>query len=295
MKPATCSTRRSIARQAALAGAVALMSAGGAAAQIPPDQVPEEMQGVEIVQRLDEMLPLDLTFTDHNGREVTLQSYFNQGKPVILTPIFYECPMLCSLILNGLVDGLNRVEGWTAGREFQIVTFSFDPGETAKLANLKRRAYFTQYRREVPEDGWPFLVGSEQSIAALTDAVGFHYRYDPKTDTYAHSASITIITPDGRISRYFNDVMFQPRDLRLALIEASEGRIGSPIEKFLLFTCFAYDPERGSYVASAWKVMRSSGIVTIVVIVLGVVWLVRRGPGPDREKKRTMLFGGLQS
>ncbi|MCZ6835583.1 MAG: SCO family protein [Planctomycetota bacterium] len=277
-----------IARLVAMA--IALLCSGTGMAQVPA-----EMQGVGVNERLDEMLPLDLEFTDHEGNTVTLGEYFHNDKPVILTPVFYECPMLCSLILNGLVDGLNRVEDWNAGDEFEIVTFSFNPEESYKLAGLKRKAYFTQYVHETTEGGWPFLTGTQENIKALTDALGYYYKYDPKQETYAHSASIMFITPDGRISRYMNDVLFQPKDLRYALIESSEGRIGSPMEKFLLYTCYTYDPESGSYVASAWKVMRLGGVLTILVIAGGIIWLTSRGSKSPPQKKDTVLMGGMQT
>lgn len=273
---------------------IAALGAFPASAQQSTDQLPPELEGVGIDQKLDASIPLDLEFVDQNGKTVTLGTYFKQGKPVILTPVFYECPMLCSLILNGLVDGLKGLENLDVGDEFQIVTFSFDPEETPKLAEVKRRAYLSLYRRESAKQGWPFLTGSEADIRALTDALGFRYKYDEKQETFAHSASIMFITPEGRISRYMNDVMFEPRDLRLALIEAAEGKIGSPIERFLLFTCFTYDPDSNSYVGSAWKVMRRGGALIILALIGGVFWLAMRGPKLD-QKKETTVLGGLKS
>ena len=262
-------------------------------AQLPISQTPPQLEGVGVVERLNETIPLDIEFTDQNGKTVTLADYFNQGKPVILTPVFYECPMLCNLVLNGLVDGLNDVE-WSAGEEFEIVTFSFNPEEGHKLAEVKRRAYLTQYRRETAKQGWPFLTGSEENIKTLTDSLGYHYRYDQKQEVYVHSASIMFLTPDGRLSRYMNDVLFDPRDLRLALVEASEGKIGTSMEQILLFTCFKYDPNSNSYVLSAKKIMRWGGVLTLIGIAAGVFFLSRRKSNPQ-EKKESMPMGGLKT
>lgn len=262
-------------------------------AQLPINQTPTQLQGVGVVERLDETIPLDLEFTDQYGKTVRLGDYFHQGKPVIITPVFYECPMLCNLILNGLVDGLKDVE-WSAGTEFEIVTFSFNPQEKNKLAEVKRRAYLTQYRRDTVSEAWPFLTGSEENIKILTDALGYFYRYDQKQEVYVHSASIMFLTPDGRLSRYMNDVLYDPRDLRLALIEASEGKIGSPMEQILLFTCFQYDPDSNSYVLSARKIMRWGGVLTLIVIAAGVFFLSRKS-AKNRAMKENIPMGGLQS
>lgn len=262
-------------------------------AQLPISQTPPQLEGVGVVERLNEMIPLDIEFTDQNGKTVTLADYFHQGKPVILTPVFYGCPMLCNLVLNGLVDGLNDLE-WSAGEEFEIVTFSFNPEEVHKQAEVKRRSYFIQYRRETEDQAWPFLTGSEENIKTLTDSLGYHYRYDQKQEVYVHSASIMFLTPDGRLSRYMNDVLFDPRDLRLALVEASEGKIGTSMEQILLFTCFKYDPNSNSYVLSAKKIMRWGGVLTLIAIAAGLFFLSRRKSKPQ-EMKETMPMGGLKT
>lgn len=281
-----------ISLQATLLATLALW-VSSASAQIPPDEVPLELQGVGVNERLDELIPLDIEFTDQNGKKVRLGDYFDQGKPVILTPIFYECPMLCSLVLNGLIDGLKELE-WTAGEEFEIVTFSFNHREQPKLAEVKRRAYLGLYGRETGAEGWPFLTGDIDDIKKLTNALGFAFRYDQKQETYAHTASIMFITPDGKISRYMDDVLFQSKDLKLALVEASEGRIGSPLEKFALFMCYTYDPSSNSYVADARKIMKFGGVVTIFAIVAGFIFLSWRRTKTD-PKKETIIIGGMQT
>ena len=276
-----------------VAGGLAALVSMPTFAQLPINKTPFQLEGVGIVERLNETIPLDLEFTDQNGKTVRLGDFFKQGKPVILTPVFYECPMLCTLVLNGLVDGLNDVE-WSVGEEVEIVTFSFNPREKHKLAEVKRRAYLTQYRRDSARQSWPFLTGSEENIKALTDTLGYHYRYDQKQEVYVHSASIMFLTPDGRLSRYMNDVLYDPRDLRLALIEASEGTIGSPMEQILLFTCFQYDPNSNSYVLSARKIMRWGGVLTLIVIAAGVFFLSRRR-AKHHEMKETIPIDGLKT
>lgn len=241
---------------------------------------PDEFDGVGITERLNETIPLDLEFTDEAGKAVKLREYFVPGRPVILTLNYYRCPMLCSLTLNGMVDALNELD-WSAGKEFTIVTVSISPDEGPDLADVKKQAYLTQYRRESAKEGWRFLVGRQREIELLAQATGFGYRFDPKSGDYAHTSTIMFVTPDGRLSRYMNDVKFQPRDVRLALIEASEGAIGSPMDKFLLFMCFHYDPLRGSYAASAMKLMKMGGAMTLLLLATGVGVLWLRGSRHD--------------
>jgi protein SCO1/2 len=267
-------------------------------AQLPArsDEVPEALKGVEIVERLGDPVPLDLEFVDETGETVRLGDYFEEGRPVILTLNYYKCPQLCTLTLNGLVDALDRID-WTMGEEFRIVTVSFNPEEGPELAASKKHGYIGLYKRsaatdeemaqrfgfdrtfdrEVIADGWHFLTGEQRNIEKLTSAVGFKYRRDPETGQFAHAAGIMFITPDGHISRYMNDVMFDPKAVRLALIEASQGAIGSPWEKALLFTCYQYDPESGTYGPSAMKLMRLGGAMTVVVVAIGLLLLWLRG------------------
>ncbi len=251
--------------------------APAATAQLLADELPTEFQGVGIVQRLDEQVPMDLEFTDSNGKKVQLKDLVREGRPVILTLNYYRCPMLCSLTLNGMVDGLREME-WSAGEEFDIITVSINPEEGPELATQNRTGYLTSYGREGAESGWHFLVGEQDQIETLAKTVGFGYRYDEPSGEYAHTSSIIFLTPEGRISKYMNDVRFKPRDLRFALVEASEGGIGSPMDTMLLFNCFQWDPERGSYVASAYKIMRLGGVVTIIILAIGILVLSSKGP-----------------
>jgi len=245
-----------------------------AGAQILADELPSELDGVGIVQRLDETLPLDLAFVEHTGRNVTLADYINGERPVIVTLNYYKCPMLCSLTLNGLVDGL-RDAGLSLGTDYDIVTVSINPNEGPELAAQNRRGYLAALDVQVGDTVWPFLTGTQADIESLAKAIGFGYRFDERSGEYAHTASITFVTPDGRISKYMNDVQFPGQDLRLALVDASQGRTGTLMDTLLLFNCFQWDPEAGSYVPSAWKIMRLGAGITAVLLIGGILVLLR--------------------
>lgn len=236
------------------------------------DEKIDELDGVGITEHLDAKLPLELTFEDEFGHDVLLSKYINGDKPVIVTLNYYRCPMLCSLTLNGLVSGMKEME-WTAGDEFEIVTVSINPDEGPELAMTNKTGYINHYGREKANDGWHFLTGSQENIVELADALGFGYTFDTQTGEYLHTASIMFITPDGRISKYMNDVKFAGQDLRFALVEASEGKIGSALDKLLLFNCFQYNPERNSYTPSAWKLMRTGAVLMLLVLGVGIAVL----------------------
>jgi len=259
---------------ACVAGGFVLLTPA-ARSQVQPGDVPREFEGVGITEKLDHTIPLDTAFKNEQGEYVTLRQYFQPGKPVILTLNYLRCPQLCTLTLNGMVDGLKEIE-WAAGNEFQIVTISFNAEEGPDLARVKKDAYLTQYQKPSVKDGWHFLTGSQSSIDAICNATGFGYRADGKGD-FAHTSTIMFLTPDGKLSRYMNDVRFEPRDLRFALIEASQGAIGSPMDKFLLFMCYHYDPKSNSYAASAIKIMRLGGVLTLLVMTAGLCVLWTRG------------------
>jgi protein SCO1/2 len=235
--------------------------------------VPPELVGVGVDEKLGEMIPLDVEFRDEAGVRVTFRELLADGKPAIVTPVFYNCPMLCTQVLNGLTDGLSKLE-WSAGHEFNIITYSFNPEETPKLAADKRGVYLEHYDRPSAKNGWRFLTGSQQSVTAMNDALGFKTRRT-EDGLYAHTAAIMFITPEGRIARYMNDVMFSERDLRFALVEASEGTIGSPMDQFLLMMCYQYDPDKGSFTPNAWKIMRGGGALTAILLAggLSIMWL----------------------
>lgn len=240
--------------------------------------LPPMLQGVGIAQRLDDQVPLNLKFKDEAGAEVELQKYFT-GKPVILTLVYYECPMLCTEVLNGTVKAMKVLE-FQAGKEFDVVTVSFNPKETPQLAAGKKKMYLESYGKPGADGGWHFLTGSQDSIRRLTDAVGFKYKYDPVQDQFAHAATIMILTPNGRISRYLYGVEFAPRDLRLALVEASQGKIGSPVDQALLF-CFHYDPTTGKYSATVLNLVRLGGVATVLFIGIFIVVMKKKEKHED--------------
>lgn len=233
---------------------------------------PRELQNVDISERLGEKIPLDVVFISDEGDTVRLEKYFNQGKPVILVPGYYTCPMLCNLVMNGISDALIEID-WLAGEEFQIVSFSIDPTETDLIASAKKKNYMSRIGKPGTEKGWSLLVGDASQSKALADAIGFGYYWDDNTEQYAHAAVIVILTEDGTISRYLYGIQYPVMDLRLALIEASEGKIGSTLDKILLF-CYHYDPDAGSYVVFAGNLMRVGGVVTLIAMVtlVGLLW-----------------------
>lgn len=231
------------------------------------------LQQVDFEQRLGTQLPLDLAFRDDTGKPVRLGEYFGE-KPVILTLSYYECPMLCTLVLNGLTSALRALR-FDLGKEFVAINVSFNPRETPELAGAKKATYLKEYRRPGAEAGWHFLTGDEDAIQRLTAAVGFRYAWDERHQQYAHAAGLVVLTPDGRIARYLYGVEFSPRDLRFALVEAAEGKIGSPVDKLLLY-CFHYDPATGRYSAIALSSIRIGGVLTVAALVGFIVVMLRR-------------------
>jgi protein SCO1/2 len=246
------------------------------------DRRPAELRDVGIDQKLDGQVPLDLRFRDESGQSVVLASYFD-GRPVILALVYYECPMLCTLVLNGLVSAL-RTLSFNAGDEFQVVTVSVDPEETAELAAAKKGTYLRSYGRSGAEAGMHFLTGEPEAIQSLAQSLGFRYKYLPDVDEYAHGAAIMVLTPKGRIARYFYGVEYPPRDLRLALIEAAEDRIGSPVDQLLLY-CYRYDPSSGRYTAAVMNIVRLGGVLTVVALASFMLVMWRRD---TRERSKRL-------
>ncbi len=233
----------------------------------------EMIRGVGIDQKLNAQAPLNAEFRDEAGRAVRLREYFDGTRPVILTLNYYECPMLCSLELNGLVRALKRIP-FTAGKEFAIVTVSFDPLEKPALAGLKKTAYLDDYGRAGAASGWHFLTGDDGPIRELTEAVGFRYRYDPVSRQYAHASGILVLTPAGKVARYFYGIEYSPRDLRLALVDASAGAIGSPVDQVLLL-CYQYNPATGKYAVFVAKSLRIGGVVTVLMLGGFILYFAR--------------------
>jgi protein SCO1 len=229
-------------------------------------------------QRLDSQLPLDLAFSDENGKQVHLRQYFGK-KPVILSLAYYDCPMLCTLVINGLIRTL-RTLSFSAGNEFTVLTVSFNPTDTARMAAMKKQTSLQSYNRKGADAGWHFLTGDEATIQQLTQAIGFRYRYDAERKEYAHASGIIVLTPDGRISRYFYGVEYAPRDVRFGLIEAAGGKIGSPVDQLLLL-CYHYDPVTGKYGVLITRSLRLAGAATVLGIGGFIVLSLRR----DRRQK----------
>jgi len=237
------------------------------------DERPAALRDVGYDQHTGEQLPLDLAFTDENGRPVRLGDYFGRT-PVVLVPAYYHCPMLCPLVQSGLTGAL-RALAFDVGREFAVVTFSFDPGDTPAAAAARKAAALADYRRPGAEAGWHFLTGDEAAIRALTRAIGFRYAWDDAAKQFAHASGVVVATPDGRLARYLFGIEYAPKDLRLALVEASAGRIGSVVDQLLLF-CFHYDPATGRYTRVAMDAMRAGGVVTLLALGGFVGVMLRR-------------------
>jgi protein SCO1 len=272
---------RMIRRSIAVA-ATALVSSASAFAQVgvtapnpgdPTSARPGLLSKINIDQHLDRQLPLDLPFVDETGKQVRLGDYFGK-RPVVMALAYYECPMLCTQVLNGLVTALT-VLNFEPGREFDVVVVSFSPREGPGLASQKKASYLERYGRPHTAGGWHFLTGQQPAIDALTDALGFRYAYDETIKQYAHGAAIEVLTPKGHISKYFYGIEFSARDLRLGLIQASDERIGTPVDDFLLF-CYHYDPATGKYGASVLRLVRLGGILTVLAFLSFLTISLRR-------------------
>jgi protein SCO1/2 len=241
-----------------------------------PVGLPKALTGVGIDQKLNEQLPLDLVLKNENGESVKLGDYFGK-KPVVLSLVYYQCPMLCNQVLNGMVTAF-RVMSFAPGKEFEVVTISFDPRETPALAAAKKQTYvdyLPDEKRASAAAGWHFLTADEASIARITSAVGFRYHWDEATNQFAHASAIYVATPQGKLARYFYGIEYAPRDLRLGLIEAAENKIGSPVDQLLLY-CYHYDPATGKYGAVVMNMMRVGGVITLIALAALLLALRRR-------------------
>lgn len=249
----------------------------------PANQRPPGLEFVGIEQHLNAEVPGDLIFRDELGNSVRLGDYFGKGRPVILNLGYYQCPMLCGEVLQGLSGSLKVVK-FDLGKDFDVVTLSFDPRETTEMAAEKKRDIMKRYGRAGAEKGWHFLTGPAESINALTKAVGFQYQFDEKTEQYAHATAIVVLTPDRRIAQYFYGVEFSPKDLRLGLVQASQGKIGNIADQVLLY-CYHYDPRTGKYGAVISRVLQLAGLATMLILGTFVVIMFRADAG--KEQRRT--------
>ena len=241
--------------------------------------LPAPLKKVGIDQRLNEQVPLDAVFKDEQGRDVRLGQFF-KGKPVVLSLVYYSCPMLCTQVLNGMLSSFRQIS-FNIGEQFEVVTVSFDARETPPLASAKKQTYIKGYNRASAETGWHFLTGDEANIKQLTDAVGFRYVWDEQTKQFAHASGIMVLTPEGKIARYFYGIEYSPKDLRLGLVEASQNKIGTPVDALMLY-CYHYDPATGKYGAVVMNIMRLAGVVTLILMV-GMLLILRRRGGQGRS------------
>ncbi len=257
--------------------------------QAQVNQKPRELENIDILDKLGSKVPLDLTFKDEAGNDVTLGQYFHQGKPVALVLAYYECPMLCTFVLNALSENVSKISNWKAGKEFQIVTVSIDPKETPEMAQEKKKNYLATIQMPPDSKGWAFLTDPYNNSKKLADAVGFQYYYDEKIEQYAHPAVTFILTEDGVLSRDLFGLTYETKDLKLAFLEASKGKIGNMIEKILLF-CYHYDPDAKGYVLFAQNVMKVGGILTVLALsaFLGIFWKMDVKKTRDDEHHETI-------
>jgi protein SCO1/2 len=246
---------------------------------------PKLLEDVRIEQKLDQQVPLDLLFRDEAGNPVKLGDYFGQ-RPVVLSLVYYSCPQLCNQVLNGLTSSLSTLRDFSIGKEYTVLTVSFDPREKPELAAKKKATYIDWYKREGAAEGWHFLTGDQEQIDRLTEAVGFRYNWDPASKQFVHASGVMLLTPQGKLSRYFYGIEYSAKDLRLGLVEASNGKIGSPVDQILLY-CFHYDPTQGKYGFVVMNLIRFGGAITLAGIV-ALLFIMRR-----KNAQRRREVGGM--
>ncbi len=235
-------------------------------------------------QRIGKDLPLDLKFRNEHGEQVTLGDYFKDERPVVISLVYFNCPMLCNMVLDGVTNAIRNLK-YEIGTDYQVVTISFDHRDTPEMAAEKKSIYARRYGRPGTEDGWAYLVADdEETVRAITSAIGFRYAYDPERDEFAHGTLTTVVTPKGTIARYFFGIEYSSFDLRLALLEASKGKVGSPVEQLLLL-CYHYDPATGRYAKAAMNFVRAGGVATVLAIAGFIMFLNKRprGEGEPQE------------
>ncbi len=248
-----------------------------------PPVLSKILSNVGLDQKLGSQVPLDLVFRNESGDTVRLASYINGSKPAVISLVYYDCPELCTEILNGMVMAFRQIP-FQIGRDYTVVTVSINPGETPALAAEKKKAYLHAYPQPDAGEGWHFLVGDTNQIAKLADAVGYRFEYDTTIGQYAHPSGIIIVTPGGKVARYLYGVEYPYKDLRFALTEASENRIGSPVDKILLL-CYHYDPTTGKYGLAVMNILRAGGVITLIALG-GIILILHR-----REKNRAAAIG----
>jgi protein SCO1/2 len=250
-----------------------------------PNVKPSILDQVGLDQRLNQQVPLELAFNDESGQAIQLQQYFGQ-KPVLLMLVYYQCPMLCTQVLNGFTGAMNGIVRFNIGREFNVVTVSIDPRDKPEDAATAKKRYLQRYRRAGAAEGWHFLTGKKDQIDALAQAVGFRYAWDPEIQQYAHASGIMLLTPQGRVAQYYYGIEYAPRDIQLGLIEASKGKIGSVVDQILLY-CYHYDPRQGKYGAAIFNVLRLSALATVLALG-GFMLIMFRRDSLAAQKGRTI-------
>jgi protein SCO1/2 len=265
-----------------LALCVMILAPAAAIAQL--NTLPAELRGVGLNERLGESIPMELTLRNEAGDAVRLGSYFESGKPVILVPVYYGCPMLCGLILNGVNDAVEELQ-WTLGEDYHIVTFSFDPKETSTLALAKKNRYIKENSEDDIQNGWHFLTADSLTIETLTQSIGFSFKWSEESQEYLHTANIVFLSPTGRITRYLYGAQFSNIDMRNALFDAADGKIGTVIDRVVLY-CYTYDPDSRSYVPTAVNIMKLGGLLTLILLgsLLGILWFREK----SRKQKSTL-------
>jgi protein SCO1/2 len=243
------------------------------------NQLPEELKDIGITENLGGFVPADIQLTNQDGELVMLGDYLNRGRPFILNIVYYECPSMCNLIMNSLTNTMKELR-WTAGKEFEVLTVSMAYDETWEMAMDNKTAYTNFLNRDGAADGWHFFVGEKHEVKRLTDSVGFYYKWDEKSQEYLHASAIMFLSPDGMVSRYLYGIDYHELDVRNALFDAADGKIGTTLERMLLF-CYTYDPDSGSYVPYAVNIMKIGGAITLLGLglFLGIFWI--------RERKKT--------
>jgi protein SCO1/2 len=277
-------------RSCGLALALSLSAAAVGREETSPLAPPEAalLGGVNFRQRLDNQAPVDLKFTDDRGQTVSLAECM-AGRPTVFVLAYYRCPMLCNQVLNGVARTLQAID-FEPGKDFEVVVVSFDPTDTVDLAAAKKEAVVHAFDHDGSGEGWHFLIGDEKTVATIADSVGFQYQYDPESQQYAHASGIVVLTPLGRVSRYFYGIDFPTRDVRLALVEASAGEIGTPVDELLLY-CFHYDPLTGRYGLAIYRVIRAAGLATVVGLGCFIGVSLRR-ERMQRQLSSSLLVGG---
>jgi protein SCO1 len=278
---------RSVAVLALLLAANASFAQPKPAPGITDLSVPKELTGIEIDDKPGAKIPTDIRARDSQGREVRISDYFDGEHPVILALAYYECPMLCTLVLNGLLDGLKGTD-LTAGKDFRVVVISIDPRDTPEMAHKKRETYVKSYGREIADRGWDFLVADQADVKRIADTIGFKYRWDEPTKQFAHAAGIFVASPNATLSRTLYGLAFPSKDVKLALLEATEGKIGSTLNRVLLF-CFHYSVAENRYVLATRRLMKAGGILTVI----GLAGLLARYWRAERRRQAKPVDGAV--